>query len=60
MNRNGEKHCAAGKPEYTQPLAQSIAKFLKRDQNAPADVRVSPKGIDPRAWRDWQAPTLAE
>lgn len=55
-----EKHCATGKPEYTQPLAQTIAKFLKRDHDAPAVMRASPKGIDPRTWRQWQAPTLAD
>lgn len=55
-----EKHCAADKPEYTEPLAQSIARFLKRDRDAPAVMRVSPKGVDPRPWRDWQAPSLTD
>jgi len=55
-----EKHCATGKAEYTQPLAQSIAKFLKRDRDAPSIMRPSPKGIDPRQWRDWGAPALAD
>jgi hypothetical protein len=55
-----EKHCATGKPEYTEPLARSIAKFLKRDRDSPAVIRVGAKGIDPRPWRDWQAPALAD
>jgi len=55
-----EKHCATGKPEYSEPLARSIAKFLKRDRDESALIRVSPKGIDPRPWRSWQAPQLAD
>ena len=54
-----EKHCAVGKPEYTEPLVQSIAKFLKREHDAPGVIEVGPKGnADLSRWRAWQTPTL--
>jgi hypothetical protein len=52
-------HCESGKPEYTEPLRQSIAKFLKHEAGAPAAMRAGATGTgDLSAWRDWQTPTL--
>ena len=54
-----EKHCAAGKPEYTEPLIQNIAKFLKRDRETPGKIVASPQATgDLAQWRDWQTPAL--
>jgi hypothetical protein len=54
-----EKHCATGKPEYDQPLIRGIAKFLKREQDAPGEIKAGPKGMGNLAeWRDWSTPTL--
>jgi glucuronyl esterase-like protein len=54
-----EKHCATGKPEYDQPLIASIAKFLKRDHDAPGEIKAGAKGTGNLAqWRDWSTPTL--
>jgi hypothetical protein len=53
-----EKHCAVGKPEYAEPLRQSIGKFLK-GQGGAASMRASAKGAGNLAqWRDWQTPAL--
>ncbi|HTV20829.1 MAG TPA: hypothetical protein VMG12_19225 [Polyangiaceae bacterium] len=55
------KHCAAGKPEYTEPLVQSIGKFLKRDRVAPSIIKVGANGLgDAARWVRWQAPALTE
>ena len=54
-----EKHCATGKPEYEQPLIQSIATFLKRERPAAGLIQPGAKGTGNLAeWRDWQTPTL--
>jgi hypothetical protein len=56
-----EKHCASGKPEYTEPLRHSIAKFLKHQGGAPGVIRASPQGsADLAQWRSWQTPTLED
>jgi glucuronyl esterase-like protein len=54
------KHCATGKPEYTEPLAQSIGTFLRRDRAPRSIISASPAGIDSRQWRAWQAPVLGD
>jgi hypothetical protein len=54
-----EEHCASGKPEYTEPLIQSIGKFLKHAGEAPGTIRAGATGAgDLSQWRDWQTPTL--
>jgi len=54
-----EKHCATGKPEYEQPLIQSIATFLKRERPAAGLIQPGAKGTGNLAeWRDWQTPAL--
>ena len=54
-----EKHCAAGKPEYSEALVHSIGKFLKRDRGGPGIMRVSPQGTgDAARWVRWRAPLL--
>ncbi|HKO92191.1 MAG TPA: hypothetical protein VJU61_13600, partial [Polyangiaceae bacterium] len=54
-----EQHCASGKPEYTQAIVQSIAKFLKHEPGAPGVIRAGATGAgDLGAWRDWQTPVL--
>ena len=56
-----EKHCATGKPEYEQPLIQSISTFLRRERPAASVIQAGVKGIGNLAeWRDWQTPTLAD
>ena len=56
-----EKHCAIGKPEYAQPLSQSIATFLKRERAAAGIIRAGAKGTgNLQQWRDWDTPTLAD
>lgn len=53
-------HCAPSKPEYTQALVQSIAKFLKHEPGAPGVIRAGATGTgDLAAWRDWQTPALS-
>jgi len=53
-------HCASGKPEYNEPLTQSIAKFLKHEGDAPGTIRAGVTGTgDLSQWRDWQTPELA-
>jgi hypothetical protein len=52
-------HCAAGKPEHSQAITQSIAKFLKHEPGSPAIVRPGATGTgDLSQWRDWQTPTF--
>ena len=54
-----EKHCAAGKPEYTEPILRSIESFLKREQPAVGTIAVSPKATGQLGqWIAWQTPTL--
>jgi glucuronyl esterase-like protein len=55
-----EKHCAVGKPEYTEALVQNIAKFLKHERGATSGViKASPKATgNPAQWIHWQTPTL--
>jgi glucuronyl esterase-like protein len=54
-----EKHCATGKPEYTEPLIQSITKFLKHGDAAPATMKPSPSATaNSSQWIHWKAPTL--
>ena len=54
-----EQHCAADKPEYTQPLIQSITRFLKREPAAAGRIVPGAKGTgDLSRWRDWQTPAL--
>jgi hypothetical protein len=54
-----EKHCAVGKPEYEQPLIQSIATFLKHERPATGVIRAGAKGTGQLAdWRDWQTRVL--
>jgi hypothetical protein len=54
-----EKHCATGKPEYDQPLIQSIARFLKHERGATGTIQASPKSTGNLAqWRDWETPAL--
>lgn len=54
-----ERHCASGKPEYTQPLLDSIAAFLKRERSAAATISVSAKGTGELSpWRNWRTPEL--
>jgi glucuronyl esterase-like protein len=56
-----EKHCATGKPEYTEPLIQSINRFLKHGDAAPATMRPSPKATaNTSQWVHWKAPTLQD
>jgi glucuronyl esterase-like protein len=56
-----EKHCAAGKPEYAEPLIQSIATFLKHERPAAPTMKPSPKATgNPAQWMSWQAPTLRD
>jgi hypothetical protein len=56
-----EKHCAAGKPEYAEPLIRNIATFLKREGAAAGAIKASPKAMgDLSQWVDWQAPSLAD
>ncbi len=56
-----EKHCATGKPEYEQPLIQSIATFLKRERPAASVIQPGAKGTGNLAeWRNWQTPALAD
>ena len=56
-----QKHCAAGKPEYAQPVIQSIATFLKRERAAAGVIRAGAQGTgDLSPWRDWETPALAE
>jgi len=57
-----EKHCAAGKPEYTDALIQSIGAFLKRDRVASGPImKPSPRGTgDAARWIRWRAPTLRD
>ncbi len=56
-----EKHCAAGKPEYTEPIIRSIASFLKRDRPAAGAIKVSPRAMgNPSQWIAWQVPTLRD
>jgi hypothetical protein len=53
------KHCAVGKPEYTEPLRQSIGKFLKRERASSGVIKASPKATgDASRWIHWQTPTL--
>lgn len=54
-----DEHCASGKPEYDQPLVDSIAAFLKRERPATGTFAVSAKSSgDLGRWRDWQTPEL--
>jgi hypothetical protein len=56
-----EKHCASGKPEYTEPLLRSIAKFLKHEGGASGVIKPSPQAsADLAQWRSWQTPTLQD
>jgi len=56
-----EKHCASGKPEYAEPLIQSIATFLKRERGAAGMIQAGAKGTgNLQQWRDWETPALAE
>jgi glucuronyl esterase-like protein len=54
-----DQHCAPSKPEYDQPLRDSIGKFLKNEGAPPATMRPGATGTgDLSQWRDWQTPTL--
>jgi hypothetical protein len=60
-NVANEKHCAVGKPEYSEPLKQSIAKFLKHEGGEPGKIEASVQATgDLSKWRDWQTPVLAD
>lgn len=51
-------HCAP-RPEWAQPLRQSIEAFLLGTGTAPGTFEVSPQASgDLSAWRDWQTPDL--
>jgi hypothetical protein len=53
-------HCATGKPEYNEPITQSISKFLKHEGDAPGTIRAGATATgDLTQWRDWQTPALA-
>lgn len=55
-----QRHCASGKPEYTEALVQNIAKFLKHEGEPHGKIVAGAKGTgDLAQWRDWQTPTLA-
>jgi glucuronyl esterase-like protein len=52
-------HCASGKPEYAQPITQSISRFLKHEGEGAGTIRAGATGTgDLAEWRDWQTPTL--
>lgn len=55
-----EKHCAAGKPEYSDVLIQSIGAFLKRDRVVSGPLmKPSPQATgDVARWVRWRAPQL--
>lgn len=56
-----DRHCAPGKPEYAEPLRQSIARFLLQEEGAPGQIRAHANATgNLEAWRDWDTPTLAE
>lgn len=56
-----EQHCAPGKPEYTEPLVRSIAKFLKREASEPSQIVAHPNGAgNLEEWRDWETPLLED
>lgn len=56
-----DQHCAAGKPEYTEPLVKNIAAFLKGDGTAPGIIKAGSKAVGNLSqWRDWQTPTLGD
>jgi hypothetical protein len=53
------RHCASGKPESTDAIVQSIAKFLKHEPGVPGVIRAGSTGAgDLAAWRDWETPVL--
>lgn len=52
-------HCASGKPEYDEPITQSIAKFLKHEAGGAGTIRAGATATgDLAGWRDWQTPAL--
>lgn len=53
-------HCSY-KNEYTELLAQNIAKFLKHENEEPGQVIVGANGsTNLSTWKDWETPTLSD
>jgi hypothetical protein len=51
-------HCSI-RPEWTAPLQQNIAKFLRNTANTPGSIRIASKALGNLSqWRDWTTPTL--